>query len=836
MNYSTLGRDVTAADFSDGTYDRTGLIGLRTVGEDDFALRVVVAPGDVAQTQLGYPARLAAKPELAAFYVDNASVDAQLTLASPSVAATARLGIVDLSLAGSASVTGSATGNLVNPNDGSRRIAFSEFPQLVADKKWPNILNLAYSGQGSVLYDSVQMAGLGGLALGPNPRIEVSVADVRNKMNEALDGQTPTELLQAALYNAFGSYIQDTNGDGQITQDDVVMEIDTVAYQNIEYRVELGGTLFDLPITFGGLDILPLSLDGQIDVGMDWNWNFGFGLNVTDGFYVVTSYEQELSVNLGVSISQDLHGELFFLDADVTSMDDAGLNPQRDRDLLTGQFYVDLGGDLIIEGPVQSVSMHDVVGLYPHALQIGSGSPAVQGSLTFGAIENLQLTTQNPIRLLSAQSWEDTDGLGDTLDAPSIGTLKIGGDMDADVTTTGGIGTITVAGDWTSDVQVGGRLGSAVIGGDLAGALYVARNAGPISLTGGDLSGYVYVVENLASLRVDAGDIGGILRVGGTASGVKVNGLLSGEVTIGGAVTSLAVSGALTGNAGIGGSLGTLVAADGIAGQVDVSDGIRSVRVQGDLSGSVSAGGKINSYNQNGGDLTGRLRTEGVLSLFYMQNGKMAGQVYATERIGEATIAGGNLSGQMGSNGSIGILRITAGRNGGGALDGGRVEAGDRIGWLSTFAASTGTIQSAMMDSVVLRGGFDGRIQAQASVDSFPVLAKRANILSLKVTGGDFEGDLTAGSVRSLAVLGGDFMAQVDILGSLSALTVGKQKSAGGSMTAGAALSVGGSTGMLSVTGDYGAVTTIDGRLKSWRIKGSRLGGASLTADGVTII
>lgn len=150
---------------------------------------------------------------------------------------------------------------------------------------------------------------------------------VRTKMNEALDGQTPTELLQAALYNAFGSYIQDTNGDGQITQDDVVMEIDTVAYQNIEYRVELGGTLFDLPINFGGLDILPLSLDGQIDVGMDWSWNFGFGLNVTDGFYVVTSYEPELSLNLGVSISQDLHGEMFFLDADVTSMDDAGLNP-----------------------------------------------------------------------------------------------------------------------------------------------------------------------------------------------------------------------------------------------------------------------------------------------------------------------------------------------------------------------------------------------------------------------------------------------------------------------------------------------------------------------------
>jgi hypothetical protein len=730
VNYTTLMREVTLADFADGAYDHTGLIGLRTVGDDHYSMRVTVTGGDIANTQLGYPASLSVTPSELGFYIEAASIDADLTLDGAAVSATGRLGIISISLAGSASVDATLTGSLVNPTDHTGKIQFDDFAALVAAKRWPDMIALNYAGDGSVLFDTVTVDGLAGWSHGANPQVEVSfasiaaprvltvtmtdlgnltnvqdlsvaqvlalvgqgatllsqmqdadilqyrlpilnisaadildvaglwtstiaqvqasissdvslqvltadlssalaakglpgftlsldgeslkisldyvasvskslsfeldlgsllslasgsteifdkltdlfdatgtalvsvdaqvtasislgldlsdvdnprtfvyddthlsleltaaatnlnftfsfgplgiavkngsaildadgdadteggasfeitiqdgdadgrhyfdavapltddlsavltagvgislpvyypsasmplggegnniiavtatslqdvingVADsvaitapnfnnlldgvnivsvladpsavlnglqsqfnmvsstlsavitaadlplvgdqlvssvdfvqdigssllgtVRTTLNQALDGENPTDLLREALFSALGAYLTDINHDGSITIDDVVMEIDTADYQNIEYRVELSGSISATDIDFGGIDVLALELDGQLGVSIDWTWSFGFGLNVTDGFYVVSSYEPELALTVGVTISEDLQGEMFTLDADVTSMNDAGTAIQRDRQVITGQFVVDI--------------------------------------------------------------------------------------------------------------------------------------------------------------------------------------------------------------------------------------------------------------------------------------------------------------------------------------------------------------------------------------------------------------------------------------------------------------------------------------------------------------
>ena len=165
---------------------------------------------------------------------------------------------------------------------------------------------------------------------------------VRTTLNRALDGETPTSLLREALFDAFGGVLLDSTEDGEVTVEDVVMEIDDVDWQYIEYRLEMGDTLLSEAVDFGGIDILPLDLDGQLAVSVDWAWSFGFGLDVTDGFYAVATWEPELSLGVGVTLPEDLHGELFFLDADVTSMDDAGTAVDRGREMVFGTFSVDL--------------------------------------------------------------------------------------------------------------------------------------------------------------------------------------------------------------------------------------------------------------------------------------------------------------------------------------------------------------------------------------------------------------------------------------------------------------------------------------------------------------
>ena len=97
-----------------------------------------------------------------------------------------------------------------------------------------------------------------------------------------------------------------------------------------------------------------MSSDTQIELELDYALGLGFGFSGNDGFYVdvsgVTPEGEDLSLELSVTIPDNpdpnlpgFMAQLFFLEAEVWSMDDA------DGDSgLYGQFTIDMidqGGD-----------------------------------------------------------------------------------------------------------------------------------------------------------------------------------------------------------------------------------------------------------------------------------------------------------------------------------------------------------------------------------------------------------------------------------------------------------------------------------------------------------
>jgi len=168
---------------------------------------------------------------------------------------------------------------------------------------------------------------------------------IRTTLNAVLDGSSPTSLIQSALYSAFGpgglDVLKDGNSDGDVDIDDVMMTLDEVSWEYVQYDMDLGQTLFSVDMDFDlGIDVLPLGLDGQIRAQMGWNWDFGFGIHIVDGFYLMDQGEDELSIGLDVLMPESLTGELFFLQADVTPLDENG-DVDYTRSLLGGAFTVD---------------------------------------------------------------------------------------------------------------------------------------------------------------------------------------------------------------------------------------------------------------------------------------------------------------------------------------------------------------------------------------------------------------------------------------------------------------------------------------------------------------
>ena len=121
-----------------------------------------------------------------------------------------------------------------------------------------------------------------------------------------------------------------------------------------------------------------------------------------------------------------------------------------------------------------------------------------------GSIESQDL----PIKSLSLLDWQDTDGSPDVLRAPSIGSIsvkgrkpsskatRLPGDLDAQVSVSGGIKSIRVTGTLVGDVTVGTRIGS-IKTGDTTGTI---------------TEGGAQSLNSSVALLQDGGILGGVLQ------------------------------------------------------------------------------------------------------------------------------------------------------------------------------------------------------------------------------------------------------------------------------------------------------------------------------------
>ena len=177
FNYSVFGRVVTEDDKLDPLYDATGRIGFRTLDSDEWALRVEVQNTNSAYTTLGFATDETVTPALAEMYIDNTQLSATVTLTAADVSATGSLGIVSLTIEdGTASMSGTATGNVAHPDTSATQITITQLFQ--NQHRWDEIITLDMAGSGQITFDTIQVAGLGGLAFGADPDIDIQIADI----------------------------------------------------------------------------------------------------------------------------------------------------------------------------------------------------------------------------------------------------------------------------------------------------------------------------------------------------------------------------------------------------------------------------------------------------------------------------------------------------------------------------------------------------------------------------------------------------------------------------------------------------------------------------------
>ncbi len=531
---------------------------------------------------------------------------------------------------------------------------------------------------------------------------------------------------------------------------------------------------------------------------------------------------------------------------------------------------VDLTGDLVVEGDLRRVAMRDTAAGTAQQIRVGAVAdggeeeiPSGLLRLEFGQIADAVIQSTIPVGLLDGDAWTDTDATPDTLTAPSVHTLRIGGGMDASAAVAGDLLFADVGGTLAGQIDVTGDVRWMRLGGDLTGGLAVDGSLGTLRLAAGAADGAINVVGDAASIFVAQGlsqgvTVGGrlgLLRIGADLTGdVAVDGRLT-RLTVGGDVTgSLAagsvalasVAGALGGTTDIAGDLTTLIAGTGLGGTVTVGEDVATMLLRGgDVSGTVTVGGGLAVLSAVSGDLAGRVEVGGNVSAVRLSElsgtlyitgrlaamgitGDLSGQAYAFDWIGRAWLLGGDLSGDLGTNGLLGSLAVLARGGSGGAVTG-SLEAGDEIRSLHVAAASSGRIASAMVGRAVLIGGFSGSITATGDADEFPELQWRPHVGAMTFLHGDFTGTLTAGRAGAVYVVNGNYDGGMTFGGDVTSVAV---VGTGGTMTTGSTLAVGGTLRALTAVGDYGARTTVGGDLHRATVVGDVLDGGGVRVGG----
>jgi len=143
----------------------------------------------------------------------------------------------------------------------------------------------------------------------------------------------------------------------------------------------------------------------------------------------------------------------------------------------------------------------------------------------------------------------------------------------------------------------------------------------------------------------------------------------------------------------------------------------------------------------------------------------------------------------------------------------GTVEAADAIRLLRASAASIGRVTAPRIMQAMFMAGFDGRIEAEGSVDEFPELAYQPNLQRLYVYHGDLRGQVIADSAGMIMVVNGDFDADATIDADLRQFMV---VGADADVLAGSSLTVDGALQYAFVNGDLAGDWTVTGDLQTF--------------------
>ncbi len=199
----------------------------------------------------------------------------------------------------------------------------------------------------------------------------------------------------------------------------------------------------------------------------------------------------------------------------------------------------------------------------------------------------------------------------------TIGTLRVLGNMSADVTANGEIQNMLVFGDVTGSITALGQgvhtgLGNLrVFGAIFDGTTHITGNVGSIIVYGGlgSSTGSLAITgnANLIQIGADRKRRGSALKlalsVNGTLKKLAVFGQITGSVNIGGDLTNLSVQGdattpnIITGNINVGGRLGTASVINGnIASDISAENSIsRFVLTRGNVNSGATVESKIDS-------------------------------------------------------------------------------------------------------------------------------------------------------------------------------------------------------------------------------------------------
>jgi hypothetical protein len=261
---------------------------------------------------------------------------------------------------------------------------------------------------------------------------------------------------------------------------------------------------------------------------------------------------------------------------------------------------------------------------------------------------------------LVPDSYIDAGGTNGT-----ITTVKVFGDMNANIYATGSIGSILITGDLLGGVlayahTTGQALGSLrVLGGIRDGSLVLNGNVGSIIVNGtlGTAAGTLNIVGSVGLISVGANHkakgstLALALSVNGTIKQLLVNGSITGSVHTVGDITNLKVTGdgttanIITGNLNIDGRIGT------------------AVITNGNIASSIIANGSINSFTLNRGSVLVGATIESQIDS--IRNFKIAGGLQYGLYGSLLAIAGTNenidISGNLGDNVNTALITADSG-------------------------------------------------------------------------------------------------------------------------------------------------------------------------------